>query len=147
MKQFFSSSFFVNFVIPCVTVMFSIFIKSVSRDDEQPMLKKEDFAIGFELSLASLFAFATYSAALPDRIATTQDQVVKQALESKSAATPWLILVWVVGLWAVSTLVRKLGWNPILVGAKTKEPTWWCGIIIPSLFGLITLVLVVNWVK
>jgi uncharacterized membrane protein YgcG len=147
MSKFLTSSFFVNFVIPLAVVMFSVFIKAVCRDDSQPTFKKEDLSVGFELSLASIFAFTTYSVSIAHRAATIEEATAKQLLETKFTSIPWLLVAWLVGLWGLTFLMRKLGWQINSANPTAKEPTWFIGIIVPFIFGLVSLIFVVNWVE
>jgi uncharacterized membrane protein YgcG len=155
MSKFITSTLFLNFIVPLAAVVLSVFVKAVSRDDRQPMFKREDLSVGFELALASLLAFTTQSVSIAQRISAIQGaddaaKAAKQALEAKFTPVPWLLLVWVIGLWALSTLVRKLGWKSSSAGTQgnpNMEPTWFIGIVLPLIFGLVCLVIVVNWVE
>lgn len=109
-------------------------MKYVTRNDRHVGFKKEDLAVGIDLSLTALIIFITHTASLAKRAAANN-----QAAADSLAAVPWLMLAFIVGIWAISTLVRKLGWQ-----RANKLHVFW-GIILPDAFGLFTLLFVVNW--
>ncbi len=56
-------------------------------------------------------------------------------------SVPWLLLAFFIGIVAVSTLIRKMGWR------NQTEMTWIWGVILPDIFGIGTLLFVVNWMS
>ena len=53
---------------------------------------------------------------------------------------PWILFIYMIGIWGVSTTVRKLGWE-----GDGKLKVFW-GIVVPDAFGLICLIFAVNWI-
>ena len=63
------------------------------------------------------------------------------ALVAKSMGVPWILAAFILGIWGISTLVRKLGWED-----DDRLHKYW-GIIVPDIFGLFALIGVVYWLK
>ena len=129
-------------MVPLFTVFLNVFVRTASRNDLYSSFSKEDLAVGLHISVTSLIALVIYSVSLAQRTLfgnslTPQDL---GTLHDRLIATPWLIFSFAIGLWGVSTLVRKLGWK------SSTEMTWWCGLLIPFAYGLFTLVFVVSWI-
>lgn len=138
METIFQSIYFLYFVIPLVTVVLSVFLKMVSRNDKFVFFKKEDLAVGLEISLASLIIFLTYCTTIVSNIRTETNPGVSQMIKNKLMHAPWIILAMVIGMWGVSTVVRKLGWK------SEDNMSWFWGIIVPFVFGIICLYIAVN---
>lgn len=131
------SPYFLQFGVPLITVSLSVFIKFVIRDDKHRGLKKEDVAIGLELALVAFLIFITNSVQWVQAIGA--DNATQEVID-KVASVPWVTLAFIVGIWGISTLVRKLAW-----GSDDKLKIFW-GIIVPDIFGLLTLLFVVSWI-
>lgn len=138
MENVFQSTYFLYFVIPLVTVVLSVFLKMVSRNDKFVFFKKEDLAVGLEISLASLIIFLTYCTTIASNIKTETNPGASEMVKNKLMQAPWIILTMVIGMWGVSTIVRKLGWK------SEDNMSWFCGIIVPFVFGIICLYIAVN---
>ncbi|MHB9023613.1 MAG: hypothetical protein ACYC7E_05480 [Armatimonadota bacterium] len=130
---------FLHFAVPLLTVMLGIYLKFVTRNDHHTPLVKEDLAFGLDVAVIALLLFITSSVNIAHTATTTVDATIRLKLEEKLMAVPWLLLGFVLGIWAVSTLVRKLGWND-------ESELNLLGIIAPDVFGVTLLVLVVNWI-
>lgn len=129
--------FFIQFVVPLITVGLSIFLKFVTRNDQYISFQKEDLAFGIDLSITALLIFIVSSSTF------VQQSLVPGAskeLLDKVNAIPWILLSVFSGIWAISTVVRKLGWEN-----DGKLHLFW-GIIGPNIFGVIVLLFVVDWV-
>ena len=139
MKEIFLNPYFKYFVVTIITTLFSVFVKAVSRNDRHIPFKKEDLAVGLELSVTALILLVT------DSVKYTSDILSKTSVDittdNRIIALPWLLFFLLVGLWSISTLIRKKGWK------SQDELTWAAGIIIPGFYGLITLIIVINWIK
>jgi hypothetical protein len=135
--KFLAQPYFIEFVVPLIAVGLSIFLKFVTRNDKYKGFRKEDLAVGLDLSVSSLLVFITSSAQLAVQIQSTPDPTKSDVL----AGTPWMIAAFFIGLWGVSTTVRKLGWED-----DEKLHLWW-GIVLPNVFGFILLLIVVNWIS
>ena len=146
-----TSWYFINIGIPLIAAAAGIYVRVVSRKDEELKLKSDDLAIGFDIALGAVFVFlvkmVSVSAAL---LALPTNQNPLQAdLKSKVISMPWMLLIWGIGFWGISTSLRKWGWKTVNEGTaqepKAKyEPTA-VGIILPLIFGLVSLVFAVNW--
>jgi uncharacterized membrane protein YgcG len=135
--SFFGEPYFLQFGVPLITVCLSIFIKFVTRNDQHRGFKKEDLAVGLDLALTALLIFITSSAHLARNIPVTNPP---QKMLDQIASVPWIIMAFIVGIWGISTLVRKLGWED-----DSKLKIFW-GIVLPDVFGIFTLIFVVNWI-
>jgi hypothetical protein len=135
-----SNSYFQLFVIPLLTTLLTVFVKIVSRNDRYYTLVKEDFSIGLELAVTSILLLATDSLKY---ISKFTDLLNKNSIthNDKLLVVPWILLMLFIGAWGMSTLVRKFGWK------SASEMTWGWGIIIPNLFGLLSLIFAVNWIN
>lgn len=87
--------------------------------------------------VASIIIFITDSVSLANEVIRTKNNIV---LQNKLVAIPWILLAFTIGLWGISTLVRKLGWKN-----ETELNIFW-GIFVPDIFGLLTLVFIVIWI-
>lgn len=135
--SFFSTSLFLNFGVPLISVAFSIFIKAASRNDAHKPLKMEDFAFGFDLIVASLLLLVTscarFAAAAKSGGAASAPHIEK--LEE----APYVLIVMVIFTWGLSTVVRKVGWQ----GEDNLRPV--TGMVIPCIFGILILWVTVTW--
>ena len=146
MNTFLTSETFRYFVVPLVTVLLSVFVKTASRNDQYKGFKKEDLAVGLEIALASLIALITQTASVSGQLlrfdtntgGTGQPTIYPVA--DKQIASPWLIASFAIGLWGISTLVRKVGWK------NEDELTWWFGIVFPFVYGVLTLLVLLWWI-
>jgi hypothetical protein len=135
--SFLADHFFLQFWVPLITVSLTIFLKFVSRRDTHRSFAKEDLAFGLDLAAVALFFFLTYGSRLARELVQTPDN---KALLAKAMSLPWILFAYVVGLWAISTLVRKAGWE------SEGKLTPIVGIFIPDVFGVACLIFAVNWV-
>lgn len=138
MKSILLNPYFLNFFVPLVSTFVTVFVKVVSRNDRFTTFKKEDFAIGIDLSITALILFITQS--VRTCILFVSQPVSNESIQNKVALIPWVIITFLFGIWTVSTLIRKLGWEN-----EDKLNLFW-GIIIPYVFGFISLFFVVNWI-
>lgn len=138
--KFLADPNFLNFFVPLITVVFSIFLKIVSRNDKFVLFKKEDLAVGLELAVTALILFITQSANLAHQLVFQTASNTSQ-VSDKLTAVPWIILAFILGIWGVSSLVRWFGWE------SNDRLRFWRGIIAPNLFGLVLLGFVVNWIR
>jgi uncharacterized membrane protein YgcG len=99
--------------------------------------RKEDLAVGLDLAVTALLIFIASSAQIARSIESTPN--TSEIIE-KVATVPWIITAFLVGIWGVSTIVRKVGWEN-----EDRLNIFW-GIVVPDLFGIFTLIFVVNWI-
>ena len=135
--RFLANPYFLNFFVPLIAVGLSVFLKYVSRNDRHKAFSKEDLAVGLDLAVTALLIFITDSVFLARNISKPSPP---QALIEKAMAIPWLSLIFLLGIWGISTLVRKLGWQE-----EGKLKIFW-GIVVPNFFGILVLIFVVNWI-
>lgn len=129
--------YFLKFLVPLIGVAASIFLKYVTRRDTHTNFKKEDLAVGLELSVAALLIFVAASSFLAQDLSQSPNDPV---LLERSAGVPWILSAFILGIWGISTIVRKLGW----VGDDRLQ--WFWGILLPNTFGVAVLLFVVNWI-
>lgn len=136
MVELLSNKYFQYFAIPLLTTLLSVFVRIVSRNDKYSFVKKEDFAIGLEISIAAILLLTS------DTLKYASVLNKSQSLNTDRLLTvPWILLAFFIGLWGISTLIRKMGWK------DSENMHWWWGIILPNMFGLIILIFVVNWIN
>lgn len=126
---------------PARAASLGVFVKIVSRNDAHAGFAKEDVAVGLDLTLTAMVTLLIYSVKLARMVAapSIRDGGTSE-IQRRMVKYPWLVAFLVFGLWEVSTVVRKLGWE-----ARDKL-RWGWGIIFPLLYGLVTLVAVVSWI-
>jgi len=155
MEEFLGSAFFRYALFPIGSAALGVAVKCVTRNDRYTSFRKEDIAVGLELMLTAclMFVVLTTDRALalqeanrqlaqtlkaapisPQTTATLQAQV--QLLSGKLALAGWVIALMFLGLWSVSTIVRKWGWQT----ETDMRPV--AGIAIPLGFGILALVAV-----
>jgi len=130
--------FFIQFVVPLITVALSVFLKFVTRNDQHVSFQKEDLAFGIDLSITALLLFVVSSSTV---VQQSLAQGATQAVMNKANTIPWILLSVFIGIWAISTIVRKVGWE----GDGKLHVVW--GISVPNIFGILVLLFVVNWIK
>ena len=135
--RFFAQPLFLYFIVPLLTVVFNIFIKATSQNDRFMDFKKEDFAVGLELAVTGLIIFVTESANLTRKFLMSEGEEYLK-ISNKLEAVPWLILGYIMGIWAMSAIIRWLGWKE-----KDDLKIVW-GIVIPDLIGIFFLIISVN---
>ena len=136
MIEILSSTYFKYLVVPLLTTFLVIFIKSVSRNDRYKFLKKEDFAFGLEMGITAILLLLGNSVTVAQQTITDPTTLTKA--NEKLLAVGWVAPVLIFGLWGISTIVRRLGWEN-----DTELKVFW-GIVFPNFFGLIILIYVVS---
>jgi hypothetical protein len=103
-------------------------------------MRKEDFAIGLEITITSILLLVSDTLKYATKVHT---ETLKGELldNNKLIAVPWILLVIIIGLWGTSTLIRKFGWK------TENDMHWWWGITFPNIFGLLSLIFIVNWIN
>lgn len=136
--DFLKNEMFLQFGVPLLTVALSIFVKYVSRNDLHTGFRKEDLAVGLDMAVTALLIFITGSAQIASKLPIIDPP--KETVD-QLASVPWILMAFLIGMWGVSTVVRKLGWEK-----DDKLKIFW-GIVVPGLFGLLTLLFAVNWIR
>jgi hypothetical protein len=117
-----------------VACALTVFVKWASRNDRHAFFRKEDCAVGQELAVASIFALLIAAPGL------ARQAIAAKASPDAAVAAVFFALILIVGLWIISTVVRKAGWRD----ANTLRT--WTGLLIPLLFGIIALLLTTWWI-
>jgi hypothetical protein len=132
-----SHSYFKDFFLPLLSAMITICVKVVSRKDTFMGFTREDFAIGFDISITALILLLTSATkcATDIKLNLQSANAVSDELRDKLAVLPWILFIYVALMWAVSTLVRARGWDT----QNNNRPTMFWGIIVPDFFGVVSL--------
>jgi len=155
MEDFLNSIIFRFLIFPIGSAVLGVGLKYTSRNDQYTPFRKEDLAVGLELVLT---ACLTYVVVTSDRAIALHkvnkelqqvlqkppiDAAVASKLQSQITTLSqqvgmagWTIAFMFLGLWGLSTVVRKWGWK------SETEMTTGCGITLPLVFGVIALILV-----
>jgi uncharacterized membrane protein YgcG len=113
-------------------------VKYVSKNDDYSRLRKEDFAIGLETMIAAILLLISDTLKYASSMSNEEIQLINN---KKILILPWVLLCCLIGLWGISTLIRKKGWN------GEDNMNWWWGIILPNILGLSILIFAVNWIN
>ena len=155
MVDFLTSAVFRYLIFPIGSATLGIAIKYVTRNDRYKSFQKEDLAVGLELMLT---ACLTFIALITDRAvsvananrnlaqllqqtpiditAVTKLQAQVLGLTNTLVTSGYVIAFMLLGLWGISTLVRKRGWK------SDTEMYPVQGIAVPLAFGVLSLILV-----
>lgn len=136
MIELLTSTYFKYLIIPLVTTFLVIFVKSASRSDKQSFLEKEDFSFGLEMGITALLLLLVNSVNIAQQVVL--DNSLTVIATEKLLSLSWVTLFLIFGLWGMSTIVRKLGWE------NDKELKIFWGIVLPDVFGLLILIYVVS---
>lgn len=136
MIKLLTSSSFKFFIIPLVTILLTIFVKFVSRNDRFSNIKKEDFAFGIDISVTALILYAMDNVTFASKIVKPNMAEI-DLFKNKMLLIPWIILIFIFALWIMSTMIRKFGWE----NDNELHLTW--GVVVPDAIGvsLLTLIL------
>lgn len=141
MNDVLANAYFKDFIIPLLSVFLTIAVKVVSRKDLFMKTTKEDWAIGFDLAVTALILLVSYCSKCAIDIHQTSNpnaELYKKKLEF----LPWILFFYILGLWALSTLVRRYGWEQ----SQNKELKIFWGVVIPDIVGLLGLLFIVNYI-
>lgn len=136
MIKLLTSTYFKYLIIPLVTTFLVIFVKSASRRDKQPFLEKEDFSFGLEMGITAVLLLFMNSVNIAQQVVLDNSLTV---VATEKILTLFLVTIFLMfGLWGMSTIVRKLGWE------NDKELKIFWGIVLPDVFGLLILIYAVS---
>lgn len=130
------NQYFLQFGVPLIATMLTVFVKYVTRKDGPGSFQREDLAVGFDLSISALMIFIAGQANIAKQLVSKPQE---QILLEKAANAPWILLAFFVGIWGLSTLVRKVGWN------DKNRLSGFVGIFLPDTLGIVLLAAAVNW--
>lgn len=155
MEALLISPFFLYAMFPLGSALLGVAVKHATRNDQYAKFAKEDLAVGLDLMLTACLMYvllttnravalrdanAAIAKALSGNPATTSAIAELQAtsllLSSQLTMSGWLIALFFLALWSVSTVVRKWGWK------SNTEMKPVVGIALPLAFGVLCLVLV-----
>jgi hypothetical protein len=155
MEDFLASAIFRYALFPIGSAVLGIAVKCVTRNDKYTFFRKEDMAVGTDLMLTACLMFLVLTTdrainlsetnqllaqalrAIPidaTKVASLQSQA--QLISAKIALAGWFILILFIGLWSVSTIVRKWGWT-----SETEMSTR-AGIALPLGMGILAMLAV-----
>jgi hypothetical protein len=155
MLEFLTTPGFKFGVLPIGSAVLGVGVNYISRNDQYAKFKKEDIAVGVNLTMTAcvMFVVLTTDRAVqllqlnkdlasalkakpldPTAAAQLQDQA--QKLSAQIADSGWLIALMFLALWSISTLVRKKGWK------SATEMDTLVGIAVPLAFGILSIILV-----
>ncbi len=156
MKEFLASTLFRYLLFPIGSALLGIFVKVFTRNDKYTAFKKEDLAVGLQLMTSGclMYVLMTTDRALQltklhnqlndamkvpanlntPVIAELQNNIVK--LSNEMATSGGLIAMMFLGLWAMSSIVRKWGWK------SESENYPFIGIALPLVSGVLFLLVV-----
>ena len=138
MIRLLTTTYFKYLIIPLVATFLVIFVKSASRSDKQSFLEKEDFSFGLEMGITAVLLLFMNSVNIAQQVVLGNSLTV---IATEKILTLFLVTIFLVfGLWGMSTIVRKLGWE------NDKELKIFWGIVLPDVFGLLILIYVVSMI-
>lgn len=155
MEKFLVLPLFKYAILPIGTAILGILLKYISRNDQFAKFRKEDLAVGLDLALTACLMFVVLTTERAINLIKTNDalsnclkkqpinpiiannlQVQAQKLSSQFATSGWLIVLMFIGLFGLSTIVRKWGWQ----SAVEMKPI--IGITIPLTIGITYIIFV-----
>lgn len=155
MAEFLTSTLFTILIFPIVSVLIGVMVKFVTQNDRYAKFRKEDIAVGLDLLLVAALTLvvlttetamklvdihkktAQIMSATPDDGDTLKQLLLKAGeLSNELAISGYLILAIFLGLWSISTIVRKWGWH----SAVELKPV--VGIALPLTFGVLALIVI-----
>jgi hypothetical protein len=132
--------YFKDFFLPFIAALVTICIKVVSRKDAFMGFTKEDFAIGFDISITALILLLTSATQCATDL-HLNSKSASSASSEKLAVLPWILFLYIALMWGVSTLVRIKGWDV----QNNNKPTVFWGVIVPDIFGAISLLTAIKF--
>lgn len=143
MNEIITSDWFQIVGVTVISTGLGIFVKYVSRNDSHTKsFKKEDVAIGLEMMITALILLITNSVNQFNKLNDTAiDEATKTLITNSEQIVPWILLVFIVGLWGISTVIRKIGWED-----EDNLKIWW-GIVFPNIIGIASLIYVFTWIR
>ncbi len=135
MVEFISSQLFQYFILPLCTTLLSLIIRISTKKDSGCLFRREDFAIGMDISATAIFIILSKCAIVAGNIVRNPDLVQKGSeLLIQMLVVSFVLLM---GLMAVTTVVRRLGWEQ----QDSRLKMFW-GVIFPNIIGIIYLIIV-----
>lgn len=153
MQTLLASPLFRYLLFPLGSALLGIFIKVFTRNDKYTTFKKEDMAVGLNLMTTACITYVLVStdralqmvrlqadlegalrANNANSISTIQHNMI--VLSASMATAGGLIASMFIGLWAVSSIVRKWGWR------SETELSPAIGIALPLVLGVLFLMVV-----
>jgi hypothetical protein len=126
MEEFLTSTIFRYGIFPIGSAALGVAVRYVSRNDQYATFSKEDIAVGLQLVLTACLMLVTLTTdralvliqtnkALEQALAQNPIDTIKannlhtqaRALSNQLTTAGWLIATMILGLWSISTIVRK----------------------------------------
>lgn len=146
---------FLYLVFPLLSVGLGVAIKYVTRNDQFARFSQEDMAVGPDLVLSACLIYVVLTTNRAVSLIKSNNELLTvlsntsvdtakalalqqetQKLSNQLAVAGWLITLLLLGLWSISTVVRKRGWK------SATEMNTIVGIAVPMAFGVIALIVV-----
>jgi hypothetical protein len=156
-EDFLGGSIFRYGVFPLLSAGAGILLRCATRNDQYAFLKKEDTAVGPQLMLTAILTYVVLTTdrardlvevnrQLSDALKVQPlDQSKVNALQTGAytlsehmMSAAWTLVVLIVGLWAVTVIVKRWGW---IDEAQLKPTT---GIALPLVLGVASLMYVMT---
>jgi hypothetical protein len=134
--RLFASHYGIDIGVPVLAAMLSVYAKCVSRNDQHKPMSRDDFAVGLDLAAAALLILVISWGA---EVGRAPSQLSNGHVASCVMSAPWVVLAMALALWALSTLIRKCGWN-----ARGELKVGW-GVLAPIVVGAVILLFAVSW--
>lgn len=114
----------------------TVFVKWVSRENlKVPAFSKEDCAQGPDLAVAGIAALIVSLPSISKKASATAGS------DGETLVTTLFIAIFIFGgLWAISTLIRTVGWK------SATELRWTPGFLIPLAYGIISVAFCAWWI-
>lgn len=138
MIQILSSPIFQYLILPLLTTLLTIILKIASKNDSLLLFKREDFAVGIDLSATSLLILMSKCAIVAGIL--NQNNVDRDVVSNGSELLLEMIIIFIgmfIGLFALTIIVRRIGWHK----EQQRLKIFW-GIILPDIIGVIYLIIV-----
>lgn len=141
MLEYLANPWLAGFIAPLLASGLAVFVKWSAQNDRAAKFSKEDIAVGQELTVTAIAALVVAVPGMArhakDAAAASQDAAIDPnfAAAEVVAATMVAVFALTLGLWLVSTVVRKAGWEDLATGRLRLMR----GVIFPLTFGLISL--------
>lgn len=143
MNGIITSDWFQIIGVTVISTSLGIFVKYVSRNDtHNKSFKKEDLAIGLEMMITALILLITNFVNEFNKLGNPSiEETIKKSVRENELLVPWIILIFIIGLWGTSTVIRKIGWEN-----EDELKIWW-GIVFPNIIGIASLIYVFTWIR
>lgn len=129
--SFLGSDLFQGIVFPFSSAVLTAGIKYACKNDTHAPLARQDFAVGIDLMLASIFLYVIYMSKEIGSVILDRGvgEVPAEDLVAL-ASSGWIVLIMFVIIFGVSVFVRKCAWD----GNNDLKVVQ--GVLVPAIIGL-----------